>query len=55
MASLLAKFRIDYSDLRVIPDITKVPKDETVSFFEELIGSLRVEEEAPNSSKYTLQ
>ncbi|EEB11531.1 conserved hypothetical protein [Pediculus humanus corporis] len=34
MASLLAKFRIDYSDLTVIPDVTKKPQEKTVAFFE---------------------
>jgi hypothetical protein len=38
MASLLAKFRIDYSDLKVIPDITKKPRESSVSFFESLIS-----------------
>jgi hypothetical protein len=41
MASLLAKFRIDYSDLKVIPDITKKPRDSTVSFFESLISEFK--------------
>ena len=29
MASLLSKFRIDFSDVTVIPDVTKKAKDET--------------------------
>lgn len=37
MASLLAKFRIDYSDLQLISDITKKPQDTTVHYFNELI------------------
>jgi hypothetical protein len=41
MASLLAKFRIDYSDLKVIPDITKKPRESTVSFFESLISEFK--------------
>jgi hypothetical protein len=41
MASLLAKFRIDYSDLKVIPDITKKPLETTVSFFESLISEFK--------------
>ncbi|CAH1407510.1 unnamed protein product [Nezara viridula] len=40
MASLLSKFRIDYSDLKVIPDITKKPLDSTVSYFQSLIQPL---------------
>lgn len=41
MASLLAKFRIDYSDLKVIPDITKKPKETTVAFFDSLISEFK--------------
>ncbi|KAK9507128.1 hypothetical protein O3M35_008934 [Rhynocoris fuscipes] len=37
MASLLSKFRIDYSDLKVIPDITKKPMEETALLFDSLI------------------
>lgn len=44
MASLLAKFRIDYSALKLIPDITKKPKDSTVSFFEDLISPFKIPE-----------
>jgi len=44
MASLLAKFRIDYSDLKLIPDVTKRPNDSTVSLFEELIAPFKIVE-----------
>ncbi|XP_039291807.1 bumetanide-sensitive sodium-(potassium)-chloride cotransporter-like isoform X3 [Nilaparvata lugens] len=44
MASLLAKFRIDYSDLKLIPDITKKPQEETTLFFENLIKDLKAPE-----------
>ncbi|XP_037939508.1 bumetanide-sensitive sodium-(potassium)-chloride cotransporter isoform X2 [Teleopsis dalmanni] len=37
MASLLSKFRIDYSDLQLIPDITKKPQETSTQFFNELI------------------
>ncbi|XP_030372574.1 bumetanide-sensitive sodium-(potassium)-chloride cotransporter isoform X2 [Scaptodrosophila lebanonensis] len=37
MASLLSKFRIDYSDLTLIPDITKKPQETSTQFFNELI------------------
>lgn len=37
MASLLAKFRIDYSDLELISDITKKAEDSTHKYFKELI------------------
>lgn len=45
MASLLAKFRIDYSDLTVIPDITKKPQEKTSAFFESLIKDIKVSDE----------
>jgi hypothetical protein len=48
MASLLAKFRIDYSDLKVIPDITKKPRESTVSFFESLISEFKQTEANPD-------
>lgn len=50
MASLLAKFRIDYSDLKVIPDITKKPQESTVSFFESLISDFKIPETASDGS-----
>lgn len=37
MASLLSKFRIDYSALKVISGISKPAQKHTVSFFESLI------------------
>ncbi|XP_075227429.1 sodium chloride cotransporter 69 isoform X2 [Lycorma delicatula] len=45
MASMLAKFRIDYSDLKLIPDITKKPQESSVAFFESLIQDLRTTDE----------
>lgn len=41
MASLLAKFRIDYSDLKLLPDITKKPQEETVKYFDGLIKEFK--------------
>lgn len=37
MASLLSKFRIDYSDLILLPDVTRKPNETTVQFFDSLI------------------
>ncbi|CAH1637162.1 unnamed protein product [Spodoptera littoralis] len=37
MASLLSKFRIDYSALKMISDITRRPKDSTLAYFDKLI------------------
>ena len=42
MASLLSKFRIDYSDLQLIPDITKKPQESSTQFFNELIKDFLV-------------
>lgn len=38
MASLLSKFRIDYSALKVISDISKPAQNYTASFFDSLIA-----------------
>uniref|UniRef100_A0A915J9Q4 SLC12A transporter C-terminal domain-containing protein n=1 Tax=Romanomermis culicivorax TaxID=13658 RepID=A0A915J9Q4_ROMCU len=38
MAALLSKFRIDYADVFVIPDITGRPKSQSQNEFRELIG-----------------
>ncbi|XP_017043222.1 bumetanide-sensitive sodium-(potassium)-chloride cotransporter isoform X2 [Drosophila ficusphila] len=57
MASLLSKFRIDYSDLTLIPDITKKPLESSTQFFNELIKDFVVTEkdgENGNSSRATL-
>jgi len=39
MASLLAKFRIQFSDVTVIPDVTKKAKDETRVEYQEILSS----------------
>ncbi|XP_030752173.1 bumetanide-sensitive sodium-(potassium)-chloride cotransporter [Sitophilus oryzae] len=41
MASLLAKFRIEYSDLQIVPDVTTKPSESTQAFFEFLIARFR--------------
>ncbi|XP_055915319.1 bumetanide-sensitive sodium-(potassium)-chloride cotransporter isoform X3 [Eupeodes corollae] len=48
MASLLSKFRIDYSDLQLIPDITKKPQETSTQFFNELIKDFVVSENNVN-------
>lgn len=52
MAVLLSKFRIDYSDLTVIPDITRRvdPNASSRTLFDSLIKNFRGEPE--ESSKY---
>jgi hypothetical protein len=42
MASLLAKFRIDYHDVTVIPDVTKKAKDETKTEFLEIASRANI-------------
>lgn len=37
MASLLSKFRIDYSDLTIFSGLTKKPQEETKVFYENLV------------------
>ena len=37
MAELLSRFRINYSDLIMLPDIDKPPKESTKSWFDGLI------------------
>lgn len=50
MASLLSKFRIDYSDLKVIPDITRKPQESTKQFFDSLIGEFTRDKEGEEDS-----
>ncbi|RWS15025.1 solute carrier family 12 member 3-like protein [Dinothrombium tinctorium] len=50
MASLLSKFRIDFSHVIVIPDIVKPPKEESVKDFENLISNYKVKEDCNSGS-----
>jgi len=43
MAALLSKFRIDYSDVIVIPDITKKAQESTKKEFDALIAPFKSE------------
>ncbi|KAJ8392724.1 hypothetical protein AAFF_G00072080 [Aldrovandia affinis] len=45
MATLLSKFRIDFSDINVLGDINTKPKKENVSAFEELIEPYKLKED----------
>ena len=42
MASLLAKFRIDYSDVIVIPDVTKKAGEDITTEFKTVIDNLSI-------------
>ncbi|CAL8122036.1 unnamed protein product [Orchesella dallaii] len=43
MAEMLAKFRIDYSDLIMIPDYNRKPQETTQRFFDNMIAPFRSE------------
>jgi hypothetical protein len=42
MASLLSKFRIDYSDVTVIPDVTKKAGDDMKAEFKEISDKVNI-------------
>lgn len=52
MASLLSKFRIDYSDLILLPDIIKKPEESTVAFFNDLIKNFVSESDEPDECEH---
>lgn len=54
MAGLLAKFRIDYSDLKLLPDITKKASDSTYKFFGDLIKEFKANEDDGDEGKLGL-
>ncbi|XP_033020498.1 solute carrier family 12 member 2 isoform X1 [Lacerta agilis] len=45
MATLLSKFRIDFSDIMVLGDINTKPKKENIAAFEEMIEPFRLHED----------
>ncbi|KAK0146688.1 Solute carrier family 12 member 2 [Merluccius polli] len=45
MATLLSKFRIDFSDITVLGDINTKPKKESISAFEDMIEPYRLKED----------
>ncbi|CAH0718095.1 unnamed protein product, partial [Brenthis ino] len=53
MASLLSKFRIDYSALKMISDVTKKPKDSTLAYFDELIAPFKTTDETDDNMGIT--
>ncbi|CAH0758269.1 unnamed protein product [Diatraea saccharalis] len=53
MASLLSKFRIDYSALKMIPDITKKPRDSTLAYFDKLIAPFMVADDKDDGEGIT--
>lgn len=53
MAALLSKFRIDYSDVTVIPDVQKSPRKETKEKFNEMISKFKILPEDTTDSSLT--
>ncbi|XP_043285167.1 bumetanide-sensitive sodium-(potassium)-chloride cotransporter [Venturia canescens] len=53
MASLLSKFRIDYSALKVISDVSKPAQQSTRDFFDSLISDFRTNSDAAPSEDDT--
>ena len=47
MAALLAKFRIIYSDLTVIKDVQKAPKEATRMWFDGLVRDFAARDQLP--------
>lgn len=41
MAEIMAKFRIRYTSLKMVDDISVQPKQETLDFFDKLISNFR--------------
>lgn len=50
MAALLSKFRIDYSDVIVIPDITKKAEEKSKKEFNELIKNFKSDDKQDGSA-----
>ena len=44
MATMLSKFRIEYSSMQVIPDVGKRPKDESIKEFQKIINKWKSED-----------
>ncbi|KAK7083972.1 hypothetical protein SK128_027921, partial [Halocaridina rubra] len=51
MAELLCKFRIDYSDVVMIPDVTKKPKEDSLRDFSNLISKFELIPEDSNEEE----
>lgn len=49
MASLLAKFRIDYANLTMVHDVSEKPSAKTLKLFDKIISPFRNPE--PSNSK----
>ncbi|GIY74663.1 solute carrier family 12 member 2 [Caerostris extrusa] len=50
MAALLNKFRIDYSDVKVVPDVTKPPQECSKQDFEKIIAKWKENEDSDSEN-----
>ena len=55
MAAMLSKFRIDYSDVIVITDITKKPADSTRAYFDSLTKQFMKNEGGQGNNDFRLE
>ena len=55
MAAMLSKFRIDYSDVIVITDITKKPADSTRAYFDSLTKQFMKNEVGQGNNDFRLE
>ncbi|XP_049871575.1 bumetanide-sensitive sodium-(potassium)-chloride cotransporter isoform X2 [Pectinophora gossypiella] len=53
MASLLSKFRIDYSALKMVADITRRPRDSTLAYFDRLIAPFKATDDNDDNTGIT--
>ena len=51
MISLLSKFSIDYSDVTVIPDVTKKAKESTKAEFDDIMKGLEANNSRPSEAE----
>ena len=52
MANLLAKFRIDFSDMIIIPEVAKKASDHSKEEFDQLIANLRAKNDIDARDNY---
>lgn len=50
MANLLSKFRIDYSSLTMVQDITEAPQPDTKKLFDDVISKFTTDSASEGSS-----
>lgn len=49
MAEIMAKFRIKYTSLKMVDDISIAPRQDTQNFFDKLISDFRRNDPSDNS------